>query len=232
MVSFRGAPARRFSDNDQLAARVAAMMEAECLVLLSDIDGLYTADPGVDPSAEFIPEVRSISSNIAAMAGESRSGFGRGGMVTKLEAARTATKAGCATAIARGTSPHPLRALLDGGRCTWFVPDCTPTAARKVWIAGSLNPHGGLKIDEGAAQALKQGRSLLSVGVTEVTGDFVRGDPVRVLSPEGEELARGLVAYSSEEAQQIKGHRSDAIETLLGYAGREEIIHRDDLALL
>ena len=225
-------PELRFSDNDQLAARVAAMMEADCLILLSDIDGLYTADPGLDPNAQFIPEVRAITPDIAAMGGGSRNGSGRGGMVTKLEAARIALRAGCAMAIAKGGMDHPLQALQDGGRCTWFLPECSPVAAWKIWIAGSLNPHGSLKIDAGAATALRQGKSLLSVGVTAVTGSFQRGDPVRVLDSSGVEIARGLVAYGNDEAYKIMGRKSDAFEAILGYAAREEMIHRDDLALL
>ena len=225
-------PELRYSDNDQLAARVAAMMEADCLILLSDIDGLYTADPNLDPKAQFIPEVRSITPEIAAMGGGSRNGFGRGGMVTKLEAARIALRSGCAMAIAKGGMDHPLQVLLEGGRCTWFLPDCSPVAAWKIWIAGSLNPRGSLTIDAGAARALRQGKSLLSVGVTAVKGDFERGDPVRVVDVDGVELARGLIAYGGDEARKIMGHKSEDIESLLGYAAREELIHRDDLAVL
>lgn len=225
-------PKQRYSDNDQLAARVAAMMEADCLILLSDIDGLYTADPSVDPSAQFIPEVRSITPEIAAMAGGSRNGFGRGGMVTKLEAARIALKAGCAMAIAKGGIDRPLQALRDGARCTWFMPDCTPVAAWKIWIAGSLNPRGSLTIDDGAARALRQGKSLLPVGVTAVSGDFERGDPVRVSGTDGTELARGLIAYGTDEARRIMGRKSGEFESILGYEAREEMIHRDDLAVL
>lgn len=225
-------PALRFTDNDQLAARVAAMMEADCLLLLSDIDGLYTADPRLDPAAQFIPEVRHITPEIAAMAGESRSGTGRGGMKTKLAAARIAIKAGCATGIARGSVARPLQALLDGGRCTWFLPEHTPMAAWKIWIGGSLNPRGSVTLDAGAVRALQHGRSLLAAGITAVDGAFDHGDPVRVLGPEGAEIARGLIAYNSVDARKLMGHKSDAFATLLGYAGSEEIIHRDDLVLL
>ena len=225
-------PMRRYGDNDRLSARVAAMVEADCLVLLSDIDGLYTADPSVDPQAQFIPEVTALSPEIMAMGGDSRSGFGRGGMITKLEAARIALKAGCAMVITRGDVPRPMTRVLEGGRCTWFVPDYSPVAARKTWIAGTLSPLGSLRIDAGAAKALEQGKSLLSAGVIEVSGDFKRGDPVRVLAAEGGELARGLIAYNAEESRRIMGHKSEEFEALLGYAGREELIHRDDLALL
>ncbi|MDR3425374.1 MAG: glutamate 5-kinase [Alphaproteobacteria bacterium] len=225
-------PTNQYGDNDRLAARVATMIEADCLVLLSDIDGLYTADPSIDPSAEFIPEVHNLTSEIFNMAGDSRSGLGRGGMRTKVEAARIALNGGCAMIIARGDVLRPLQAIEKNGRCTLFLPDCSPAAARKTWIAGSLNPRGSLIIDEGAAHALQQGKSLLSVGVKTVIGEFHRGDAVTVLSLDGTELARGLVAYNSEEAQKIMGCRSNKIESILGYCGREEIIHRDDLALL
>ncbi len=225
-------PTNRYGDNDRLAARVATMIEADCVVLLSDIDGLYTADPNIDPGAIFIPEVHTLTSEVFEMAGESRSGFGRGGMRTKIEAARIALNGGCTLVISHGDILRPLRHIEECGRCTWFIPDCSPAAARKTWIAGSLNPRGKLLIDEGAGFALKQGKSLLSVGVKKVEGDFSRGEAVTVVSLNGEELARGLVAYSSEEAIKIMGCRSSQIESILGYSGREEIIHRDDLAML
>ncbi len=222
----------RYGDNDRLAARVAAMMEADCLVLLSDIDGLYTADPSLNPKAEFIPEVTAITPEVEAMGGDPVSGVGSGGMRTKIEAARVAMNAGCAMAITKGDVLHPLQGLQKSARCTWFIPDCSPAAARKVWIAGSLKPPGSLTIDAGAVKALRQGKSLLAAGVTEVTGAFERGDPVRVLTPKGNEIARGLIAYSSAEAQKIKGRQSGEFEKLIGYGEREEIIHRDDLALV
>jgi len=225
-------PMRRYGDNDRLAARVAAMIEADCLILLSDIDGLYSADPSVDPGARFIPEIRTLTPEITAMGGEARSGFGQGGMRTKIEAARIALGSGCAMAIARGDVLHPLRSILEGGRCSWFLPCCTPVAARKIWIAGSLNPKGSLLIDAGAVKALQLGRSLLSVGVTSVCGAFERGDPVSVLAPDGAEIARGLVAYNDTDSRKIMGKHSEDFESVLGYGGREEIIHRDDLAVL
>ncbi|MDD4616169.1 MAG: glutamate 5-kinase [Alphaproteobacteria bacterium] len=225
-------PTNRYGDNDRLAARVATMIEADCVVLLSDIDGLYSADPGIDPAARFIPEVHALTSEIFDMAGDSRSGFGRGGMRTKIEAARMALNGGCALVISHGDVLRPLKQIEQNCRCTWFIPDCSPAAARKTWIAGSLNPRGALTIDEGACQALKKGRSLLSVGVKKVEGEFNRGDAVTVLSLKDEELARGLVAYNSAEAQKIMGCRSGKIESILGYTGREEMIHRDDLAML
>jgi glutamate 5-kinase len=221
----------RYGDNDRLAARVAAMMDADCLVLLSDIDGLYSADPSVDKKARFISEVHGITPEINAMAGDSRSGFGTGGMKTKLEAARIALNAGCAMIITRGEVIRPLQALENGARFTLFTPECSPAAARKIWIAGSLNPRGSLTIDAGAARALKNGKSLLAAGVRDVSGSFERGDPVRVLA-DGNEVARGLIAYDASEARKIMGRKSDEFESLLGYGGREEMIHRDDLALL
>ena len=220
----------RYGDNDRLAARVAQMASAECLVLLSDIDGLYTADPGKDPNAAFIPEVREIDARIDAMATGPTSGVGSGGMTTKVAAARIAVGAGCSLCIASGHRNHPLAAIEDGERCSWFLPTASPVATHKQWIAGTLKPSGILNVDTGAAGALRNGKSLLPAGVVSVTGQFGRGDTVSVMY-QGAEIARGLVAYQSSEAQMIAGRRSSEIETLLGYVGREEIIHRDDLVV-
>jgi glutamate 5-kinase len=222
----------RFGDNDRLAARVAEMVQADQLVLFSDIDGLYTADPRRDPAAAHIAVVPVMTPEIDAMGGEPPPGYSSGGMRTKLAAARIATSAGCAMAIALGHQPHPLRALAEGARCTWFLPSQDGRSARKRWIAGSLSPLGALTVDAGAARALGTGRSLLPAGVRAVAGDFARGDAVRVQGPEGGELARGLSAYSSEDARRIIGHRSEEIEAILGWRGRDELIHRDDLVLL
>jgi glutamate 5-kinase len=208
----------RFGDNDRLAARVAQMISADSLILLSDIDGLYTADPGVDAAAKFIPVVKAITPAIEAMAGVSRSGLGRGGMVTKILAAKIAVGAGCAMAIANGTRMHPIEQLITAQRGTWFLPQTTPALGRKQWIAGHLNPQGSVTVDEGAAAALLRGR-------------FQRGDLLRVLSQAGEELARGLTAYGDEDARRIQGHKSNEIAAILGYAGRDELIHRDDLVV-
>jgi glutamate 5-kinase len=221
----------RFGDNDRLAARVAAMISADTLVLLSDIDGLYTADPKRDPNARHLPEVRQLTPEIEAMAGEAPPGYSSGGMVTKLAAARIAVGAGCRMAIANGRQQNPLKALAEGTTATWFLPASEPRTARKAWIAGALKPMGELTVDEGAAAALATGRSLLPAGVVKVTGRFERGDLVRVLSREGQELARGLAAYSAEDARRIAGHKSREIEALLGYRGRDEMIHRDDLVV-
>jgi glutamate 5-kinase len=220
----------RYGDNDRLAARVAQMASAECLVLLSDIDGLYSADPSKDPSAEFIPEIQHIDATIDAMASGPASGVGSGGMTTKVAAARIAVGAGCSLCIASGHKNHPLSAIERGDRCSWFLPSATPLATRKQWIAGTLKPAGVLTVDAGAAAALGRGKSLLPAGVLAVSGNFGRGDTVSVLH-EGFEIARGLVAYQSSEAQLIIGRRSADIEALLGYVGREEIIHRDDLVV-
>ena len=222
----------RFGDNDRLAARVAEMVQADQLILLSDIDGLYTADPRRDPAAQHLPVVSAITEEIEAMGGEPPPGYSSGGMRTKLVAARIATGAGCAMAIARGGMDHPLQALAEGARCTWFLPAPEGRSARKLWILGSLQPQGALTVDAGAAKALARGKSLLPAGVIAVEGRFGRGDPVLVRGPDGRLLARGLSAYASEEAARIAGHRSEAIETILGWRGRDELIHRDDLALL
>ena len=221
----------RYGDNDRLAARVAQMVSADCVVLLSDIDGLYTADPNKDPTARFIPLVREITPDIEAMAGDSASEVGRGGMATKIIAARIAVAAGCHFCIAAGAPRHPVRRIEQGGRCTWFRPAATTVAARKQWIAGTLRPAGELRIDEGAVRALRSGKSLLPAGVTRVKGRFERGDTVSVCTADGREVARGIVAYGDAEAARIIGRRSADIAALLGYTGRDELIHRDDLVL-
>jgi glutamate 5-kinase len=221
----------RYGDNDRLAARVAQMISAECLVLLSDVDGLYTGNPQRDESAQHVPEVREINAVILDMAGGPGSQHGSGGMRTKLDAARIAFGAGCSMAITSGRVQRPITALLGGARATWFLPQATPHAARKQWIAGTLKPKGIVHVDAGAERALAGGRSLLPAGVTSVEGTFERGDAVAVLAPDKTEIGRGLVAYSAEEARAIAGARSSRIEEILGYRGRDEMIHRDDLVL-
>ncbi len=221
----------RYGDNDRLAARVAQMMGADRLVLLSDVDGLYTADPGVDTAAEIIPEVREITPEILAMAGTTRSDYGKGGMITKLEAGRIALAAGCHMVIAQGHVPRPLNAIEAGAPCTWFVAGANPRTARKRWIAGTLKPAGVITVDDGAARALARGKSLLPAGVVAVEGDFDRGEAVIVRDGKGRELGRGLCAYSAADARRIMGNRSRDIEALLGYRGRDEMIHRDDLVI-
>ena len=221
----------RYGDNDRLAARVAQMIGADCLILLSDVDGLYTADPTHDPTARFIPSVHGISPEIEAMAGGVSSDVGSGGMATKVAAAKIALAAGCHMCVALGTEPHPLQRIADGARCTWFYPDANPATVRKQWIAGTLKPAGELVIDAGALTALSRGKSLLPAGVTQVSGRFERGDAVLVRSADGSEVARGLSAYSSDDAQRICGRQSGEIEALLGFRGRDEMIHRDDLVV-
>jgi glutamate 5-kinase len=228
----------RYGDNDRLAARVAQMIGADLLVLLSDIDGLYTADPRRDPDARHIPVVSDITPEIEAMAGGANeaAGVGTGGMATKIAAARIAHGAGCATLITLGRRPGsglgPLEAVGEGARATVFEPNATPAAAYKQWIAGALAPQGALTVDAGAVAALRAGKSLLPAGVRAVDGGFGKGDAVVVVDEAGREVARGLAAYGAEEARAIQGRRSDAIEAVLGYAGRSVLIHRNDLVLV
>ena len=221
----------RFGDNDRLAARVAAMMSAEVLVLLSNIDGMYSADPARDSAAKWIPRIDAITPEIEAAAGAAGSADASGGMQTKLEAARIAMAAGCHMVIAKGDVDRPIAALEAGARSTWFVTKATPRAARKQWIAGSLKPRGTLTIDAGAEAALAAGRSLLPAGVDAVEGNFERGESVTVKGAAGGLIGRGLIAYSAADARRIIGHKTGEIERILGYRGRDAIIHRDDLVL-
>ncbi len=222
----------RFGDNDRLAARVTGMIEADCLVLLSDIDGLYSANPRTDANARFIAEVPAITSEIDEMAGAAGSDMGSGGMATKIMAAKIATEAGAAMVIANGGLTAPLKAIEAGARCTWFFASATPAAARKRWISGTLKPAGSVTIDAGAATALGQGKSLLPAGVVSIDGAFERGDCVAVKDSAGREVARGLVAYNADDARRILRVKSNEIEAILGYRGRAEMIHRDDMALV
>ncbi len=222
----------RFGDNDRLAARVAQMTSADLMVLLSDIDGLYDADPRRNAAAQFVPEVDEVDAGIEAMAGPPNRVDGSGGMVTKLAAAKIAMAAGCHMVIGDGTRLNPLAAIAEGARCTWFTAHSNPKSQRKQWIAASLEPAGCLVIDAGAMAALNSGKSLLPAGVVAVEGEFGRGDAVTVRGPGGTDAARGLCAYSAADARRIAGHKSREIERLLGYRGREEMIHRDDLAML
>lgn len=225
----------RYGDNDRLAARVAGMISADCLVLLSDIDGLYTEDPVINKEATHIAEVREITEDIERMAGkipnQSDSNVGSGGMATKISAAKISTSSGCHMVIASGKELRPLSSIENGARTTWFSAHDNPRAARKQWIAGSLSPRGSIRIDEGAAKALSQGKSLLPAGIVSIEGRFDRGDAVLVVTTKGTELGRGLTAYSSVDASEIVGAKSDEIENRLGYRGRTEMIHRDDLVL-
>ncbi|WP_417723656.1 glutamate 5-kinase [Salipiger sp.] len=220
----------RYGDNDRLAAQVAVTVGADQLVLLSDVDGFYTANPATDPTARRYDTISDITPEIEAMAGDAGSGLSKGGMKTKLMAAKTAIAAGCAMAISEGSVMRPLSALENGANATWFTPHLDPHAARKRWIA-AMKPCGILDIDTGAARALALGRSLLPVGVTAASGDFGRGDPVVIRDPRGVSLGQGLTRYTATEARAIAGHQSAEFETLLGYPGRAVLIHRDDMAL-
>src|SRR5476651_1708500 len=225
----------RYGDNDRLAARVATMMSADLLVLLSDVDGLYDKPPNLDDKsaggATLVPLVARITPEIEAMAGASSSAHARGGMLTKIEAAKIATSAGTHMIIASGHVAHPLQAIADGAACTWFLTPANPVTARKKWIAGSLEPRGALVIDAGAVKALRGGKSLLPAGVIKIEGAFGRGDAVLVRGPDGTEIGRGLIAYDADDADKIKGRSSADVLLILGFAGRTEMIHRDDLVL-
>ncbi len=222
----------RYGDNDRLAARVSSMISADCVVLLSDIDGLYTAPPALDPQARRLDTVREITPEIEAMAGDAGSELSRGGMVTKLIAAKIAVGAGANLVITSGKVLHPLRALGEGAPCTWFLASGNPTLSRKRWIAGSLEPRGVVIIDDGARAALEKGRSLLPAGVVRLEGHFDRGDAVIIQDTSGRELGRGLIAYARADAERLLGRKSTEIEGILGYRGRSEMIHRDDMALM
>jgi len=220
----------RFGDNDRLAAQIAVTVGADTLVLLSDVDGLYSANPADDPSAKRIAHVQTITPEIEAMAGDAGSGLSKGGMKTKVMAAKTATAAGCAMVITEGSCLRPLTALEQGANATWFEAQSDPQTARKQWIA-AMKPKGAVTLDAGAVAALTRGTSLLPAGITQVTGPFDRGDSIALLTPEGQNIGTGLSRYSSVETDLIKGHHSTQIETLLGYPGRAALIHRDDMAL-
>ena len=220
----------RYGDNDRLAARVATMMSADLLVLLSDIEGLYDKPPS-QTGAKLVPLVPRITPDIEAMAGAPESALARGGMLTKIEAGKIATTAGTHMLIASGHVAHPLERIAQGAPCTWFLTPANPVTARKKWIAGSLEPRGTLVIDGGAVKALRSGKSLLPAGVVKVEGSFERGDAVLVRGPDGHEIGRGLIAFDAEDAERIKGRSSADIPAIVGFAGRTEMIHRDDLVL-
>ncbi len=220
----------RYGDNDRLAAQVAMTVGADHLVLLSDVDGFYSANPQVNSDAQRFDIIDEITPELEAMAGDAGTGLSKGGMKTKLMAAKTATGAGCAMTIAEGARPHPLRALEDGAPHTLFTAATDPKAARKQWIA-AMKPRGHIRVDAGAARALAAGKSLLPAGVTAVEGDFQRGDPVEIVGPDGARLGTGLARYDAREARAIRGLRSEQIEPVLGYPARAALIHRDDMAL-
>ncbi|MES0861369.1 glutamate 5-kinase [Ruegeria sp. SCPT10] len=220
----------RYGDNDRLAAQIAVTVGADQLILLSDVDGFYSGNPNEDASAKRYDTIEHITPEIEAMAGDAGSGLSKGGMKTKLLAAKMATAAGCDMAITEGSILNPLQSLENGANCTWFTAKLDPHAARKRWIS-AMKPRGEITVDEGAAKALANGNSLLPAGITEVTGDFGRGDPVAVLDPQARRLAQGISRYTAQEADAIKGRKSSEIEATLGYPGRAALIHRDDLAL-
>ncbi|WP_316861966.1 glutamate 5-kinase [uncultured Cohaesibacter sp.] len=221
----------KFGDNDRLAARVATMISADCLILLSDIDGLYTAPPLDNPDAKHIPVIEQITHDIEAMAGSAGSSLAKGGMTTKIAAAKIAVNAGTAMIIADGSDYNPLNAIMKGAKHSWFVPNSTPIKQRKRWINGHLEPHGTLMLDKGAVNALLSGKSLLPAGVKKLGGDFAKGDAVIITDLDGEEIARGLIGYDRSEADQIMGCKSTLIPDILGYDGRPELVHRDDMVL-
>ncbi|SHK40699.1 glutamate 5-kinase [Shimia gijangensis] len=220
----------RYGDNDRLAAQVALTTGADLLILLSDVDGFYSDNPMTNPDARRYDVINDITPEIEAMAGEGTSGLSKGGMITKIFAAKTATAGGCAMAITEGSALRPLQALENGANATWFTAQGTPQQARKRWIS-SMKPQGDITVDAGAINALKSGKSLLSAGVRAVSGAFSRGDPVAILGPDGHKLGQGLAAYAAAEADAIKGQHSSKIEAILGYPGRTALIHRDDMAL-
>ena len=221
----------RFGDNDRLAARVASMVSADLLILLSNINGLYTADPAQDKTAKLVPTVTEITHEIEAMASNTVTSDSSGGMPTKLAAAKQCLGAGCRMIICEGRGMFPLKSLENGGDCTWFIPSGNPQTARKRWISGSLQSLGSVIVDDGAVAALERGRSLLPAGILRIEGTFQRGDAITIMKRDGSEFGRGLIAYSSQDATQIIGHKTGEIEDLLGYRGRDEIIHRDDLVI-
>ncbi|MEL6860302.1 MAG: glutamate 5-kinase [Pseudomonadota bacterium] len=223
----------RYGDNDRLAARVAQMLGADALILLSDIDGLYTADPRTDASAEHVPMIQELNADHDAMAGESNQAgdVGSGGMATKIIAARIAHSAGCMTVITQGHRDHPLDTLLQGAKATWILPSMSPEKAREIWLRGHLTPEGAAFVDQGAATALAKGASLLPVGVTRIDGHFMRGAAIAIKTANGDLIAKGVTAYSSEDAVRIIGLQTDQIEQELGYRGRPALVHRNDLVL-
>ncbi len=221
----------RYGDNDRLSARVASMVEADVLLIFSDIDGLYTAPPHLDANAEHIPEVVQITPEIEAMAGGTGSSFSSGGMVTKIMAAKIAVASACHMVIASGQGANPITALLNNAKATWFLSSADPLTARKSWIAGSLDVKGVLTIDLGAERALKEGNSLLPAGVTNSSGDFDRGDIIAIKNEAGEIIGHGLSSYDQTDTIQIIGKQSSEIKSILGYTGRNELVHRDNMAL-
>ena len=219
----------KYGDNDRLASRVAQISDADCLVLLSDVDGLYTKNPKIHKDAKLINKIEKIDQNIIKLASGKTSEYGSGGMRTKIDAAKICSLSGCKMAIANGLKERPLSNILDKKICTWFIPEISKLDARKKWIASTLHAKGYLKIDEGAENALRKGKSLLAAGVKSVEGSFKKGDQIKIISKNDKELAIGLSSFSSEEIDKIKGHQSNKIEELIGYKTKTEVVHKDDM---
>jgi glutamate 5-kinase len=222
----------RFGDNDRLAARVAGMCSADILVLLSDIDGLYSSNPNIDKDAKFIPIIKEITKDIKNMAGETTTSYGTGGMTTKILAGEIALSAGCKMVIAQGKKENPIKNIINGGKSSWFLPACSPEEAHKSWLSGSLKPCGEIYVDTGAQKAIEKNKSLLPIGVKKTKGEFLRGDTVLIKSEKGETIAKGISSYSSQDIEKIKQNHSKNIEKILGYSGRLEVIHIDNMVLI
>ena len=219
----------KYGDNDRLAARVSQIISADCLILLSDVDGLYTDNPKKNKKTKLIKTVKNIDENIKKYATKTESLYGSGGMKTKIEAAKICQLSGCYMAIANGNYTRPIKKIIENQKCTWFIPRISKLDARKQWIIGSVAPKGEVIIDEGALKAINNGKSLLPAGVKHIKGNFEKGDHVLVKNQNNIEFARGLTSFSSIEIEKIKGSHSSQIKNILGYSGREEIIHKDDL---
>jgi glutamate 5-kinase len=219
----------KYGDNDRLASRVAQISGADALILLSDVDGLYTQNPKIYKNAKLLKEIKNIDKNIEKIATKSISQHGTGGMKTKIDAAKICQLSGCQMAIANGLLIRPIKKIIDKNNCTWFLPKISKLDARKKWIISSISPRGKLIIDDGAKQALSNGKSLLAAGIKKVSGKFKKGDHIKVLDKENYECARGLSSFSSDEILKIMGHHSREIEKLLGYVAKSEVIHKDDM---
>ncbi len=219
----------KYGDNDRLASRVAQISSADCLILLSDVDGLYTKNPKLDKNVKLIKEITNIDKKIEKISTNTSGEHGTGGMKTKIDAAKICQVSGCVMAIANGLLDRPIQQIVKKNNCTWFLPKISKLDARKKWIIGSVSPKGILLIDDGAKQALKSGKSLLAAGIKSVVGKFNKGDHIKIIDKNNEECARGLSSFSSDEINKIKGHHSSNIQDLLGYIAKSEVVHKDDM---
>ena len=219
----------KYGDNDRLASRVAQILGADCLILLSDVNGLYTKNPKIFKDAKLINEVRNINQEIEKYATKNKSLYGSGGMKTKIDAAKTCQLSGCKMAIANGLYIRPLKKINDENNCTWFITKISKLDARKRWIISSVSPKGELVIDDGAVAALKKGKSLLAAGIKKINGNFQKGDHIKIFDKNMKECARGLSSFSSDEIYKIKGYHSNKIAELLGYVSKSEVVHKDDM---